>query len=164
MDVLPDLTVEEHPGVYAIGDAANIPARHHETLPQLGSVVEVGKHRHQVDGPVAFAAWLGVHAMLLSGAHSKVDAFVSWAWDYFERDHAATVERSTKPQRSAWETTPRTSRTSLSGEATPRRQPAVPDEDGRRGIAPRRRPATGAARLSLVSVRSRGCASRRTRP
>jgi NADH dehydrogenase len=22
------------------------------------------KHHHQVDGPVAFAAWLGVHAML----------------------------------------------------------------------------------------------------
>jgi NADH dehydrogenase len=27
------------------------------------AVAEVGKHRHQVDGPVAFAAWLGVHAM-----------------------------------------------------------------------------------------------------
>jgi NADH dehydrogenase len=46
------------------------------------AVAEVGKHRHQVDGPVAFAAWLGVHAMLLSGVHSKSDAFLSWAWDY----------------------------------------------------------------------------------
>ena len=46
------------------------------------AVAEVGKHRHQVEGPVAFAAWLGVHAMLLSGAHSKTDAFLSWAWDY----------------------------------------------------------------------------------
>jgi NADH dehydrogenase len=66
------------------------------------AVAEVGKHRHQVDGPVAFAAWLGVHAMLLSGAHSKTDAFLSWAWDYFDRDHAAVVESSTKPQRIAW--------------------------------------------------------------
>ena len=53
------------------------------------AVAEVGKHRHQVEGPVAFAAWLGVHAMLLSGAHSKTDAFLTWAWDYFDRDHAA---------------------------------------------------------------------------
>ncbi|WIX81847.1 NAD(P)/FAD-dependent oxidoreductase [Amycolatopsis carbonis] len=143
VDVLPDLTVEGHPGVYAIGDAANIPGAHGTTLPQLGSVAqqsgdwaagnilrerngqppqpfhykdkgimamigrnaavaEVGKHRHQVDGPIAFAAWLGVHAMLLSGAHSKADAFISWAWDYFERDHAATVEWSAKPKRIAW--------------------------------------------------------------
>ena len=66
------------------------------------AVAEVGKHRHQVEGPVAFAAWLGVHAMLLSGAHSKTDAFLSWAWDYFDRDHAATVEASSSPHRIAW--------------------------------------------------------------
>jgi NADH dehydrogenase len=66
------------------------------------AVAEVGKHRHQVEGPVAFAAWLGVHAMLLSGAHSKADAFLSWAWDYFDRDHAATVEVSSVPKRIAW--------------------------------------------------------------
>ena len=40
------------------------------------AVAEVGKHRHQVEGPFAFAAWLGVHAMLLSGVHSKIDAFL----------------------------------------------------------------------------------------
>ncbi len=66
------------------------------------AVAEVGKHRHQVDGPVAFAAWLGVHAMLLSGAHSRTDAFLSWAWDYFDRDHAAVVESSATPRRIAW--------------------------------------------------------------
>jgi NADH:ubiquinone reductase (H+-translocating) len=144
VDVLPDLTVDGLPGVYAVGDAANIPTTQGATLPQLGSVAqqsgrwaadnilrersgqptkpfhykdkgimamigrnaavaEVGKHRHQVDGPVAFAAWLGVHAMLLSGAHSKADAFMSWAWDYFDRDHAAIVEWSATPKRIAWE-------------------------------------------------------------
>jgi NADH:quinone reductase (non-electrogenic) len=143
VDVRPDLTVEGHPHVYAVGDAANIPAAKGATLPQLGSVAqqsghwaasnilreregqaakpfhykdkgimamigrnaavaEVGRHRHQVDGPLAFAAWLGVHALLLSGAHSKGDAFMSWAWDYFDRDHAATVEWSSTPQRIAW--------------------------------------------------------------
>jgi NADH dehydrogenase len=144
IDVRPDLTVDDHPRVYAVGDVANIPSEGDgRTLPQLGSVAqqsgrwvgenilrdldgkptrpfkykdkgimamigrnaavaEVGKHRHQVEGPVAFAAWLGVHAMLLSGAHSKTDAFLAWAWDYFDRDHAAVVESSTTPQRIAW--------------------------------------------------------------
>ena len=66
------------------------------------AVAEVGKRRHEVEGPIAFAAWLGVHASLLSGAHSRTDAFLTWAWDYFDRDHAATVEASTAPKRIAW--------------------------------------------------------------
>ena len=66
------------------------------------AIAEVGKHRHQVEGPLALAAWLGVHAMLLSGTHSKADAFLTWAWDYFDRDHAATVEASSMPKRIAW--------------------------------------------------------------
>jgi NADH:ubiquinone reductase (H+-translocating) len=146
IDVEADLTVEGFPGVYAVGDVANIPAGAHAssgTLPQLGSVAqqsgrwaaaniacerdgkqtkpfhyrdkgimamigrnaavaEVGKRHHQVEGPVAFAAWLGVHAMLLSGVHSKTDAFLTWAWDYFDRDHSATVEEWSSPRRIAW--------------------------------------------------------------
>jgi len=145
LDVRPDLTVDGYPGVYAVGDVANIPSGDDAAgpWPQLGSVAqqsgrwaaenilrelgyeptrpfrykdkgimamigrnaavaEVGKHRHQVEGPLAFAAWLGVHAMLLSGVHSKTDAFLTWAWDYFDRDHAATIEASTVPQRIAW--------------------------------------------------------------
>jgi NADH dehydrogenase len=143
IDVQPELTVDGFPGVYAVGDVANVPGSDGSTLPQLGSVAqqagvwaaanilherhgestkpfhykdkgimamigrnaavaEVGKRRHQVEGPIAFAAWLGVHASLLSGAHSKTDAFLSWAWDYFDRDHAATVEASSTPKRIAW--------------------------------------------------------------
>ena len=67
------------------------------------AVAEVGKHRHQVEGPLAFAAWLGVHAVLLSGAHSKTDAFLSWAWDYFDRDHSALVEEQEAPHRIGWD-------------------------------------------------------------
>ena len=145
LDVRPDLTVAGYPGVYAVGDVANIPSGEDgRALPQLGSVAqqsgkwagenivrelhgeptkpfvykdkgimamigrnaavaEVGKHHHQVEGPVAFAAWLGVHAMLLSGVHSKTDAFITWAWDYFDRDHAATIEATAAtPERLAW--------------------------------------------------------------
>ena len=145
LDVRPDLTVAGYPGVYAVGDVANIPSPDEgAALPQLGSVAqqsgkwaaqniirdlheeptkpfvykdkgimamigrnaavaEVGKRHHQVEGPVAFAAWLGVHAMLLSGVHSKTDAFLSWAWDYFDRDHAAIIEATAAtPERLAW--------------------------------------------------------------
>lgn len=123
VDVQPDLTVEGFPGVYVVGDAANVPGPDGAALPQLGSVAqqsgrwaaknilraaegkdlepfhyldkgimamigrnaavaEVGKRRHEIDGPIAFAAWLGVHAALLDGVHQKLGALVSWGWDY----------------------------------------------------------------------------------
>ena len=55
------------------------------------AVAEMGPHRHEVEGPVAFAAWLGVHAMLLSGIRNKVDAFIAWGWDYFSKNRATAV-------------------------------------------------------------------------
>jgi NADH:ubiquinone reductase (H+-translocating) len=55
------------------------------------AVAEMGAHRHEVDGPVAFAAWLGVHAMLLSGVRNKIDAFMAWGWDYFSKNRATAM-------------------------------------------------------------------------
>jgi NADH dehydrogenase len=54
------------------------------------AVAEVGKGHHELHGVVAFAAWLGVHAWLMSGVRQRVDAFVSWAWDFIgsNRDDA----------------------------------------------------------------------------
>ena len=124
IDVLPDLTVQGAPGVYAIGDVANIPAPDGSTHPQLGSVAlqsgtwaadniragiagkprssfhyhdkgimamigrgaaiaEVGEHRHELHGTIAFSAWLGVHASLMNGVRNRVDAFITWGSDYF---------------------------------------------------------------------------------
>jgi len=40
IDVEPDLTVPGHPGVYAVGDIANIPFGDESALPQLGSVAQ----------------------------------------------------------------------------------------------------------------------------
>ena len=42
------------------------------------AVAEMGAHHHELHGHVAFAAWLGVHAWLMSGVRQRVDAFVSW--------------------------------------------------------------------------------------
>jgi NADH dehydrogenase len=132
IDVQPDFSVKDFPGVYALGDFANIPGADGKPLPQLASVAEqsgkwcakniaasiagepeepfryldkgimamigrnaavaeVGEHRHELQGPVAFAAWLGVHAALLTTARAKIETFVEWGWDYFGKAHADPV-------------------------------------------------------------------------
>ena len=128
LDVRPDLTVEGFPGVYALGDFANIPSGDERGLPQLGSVAqqagswaaqnilagvegktaqpfhyhdkgimamigrkaavaEVGEHRHELHGRIAFAAWLGVHAQLLANMGAEVKAFLAWADEFYVRPH-----------------------------------------------------------------------------
>ena len=128
IDVLPDLTVDGFPAVFALGDLANIPAADDQALPQLGSVAqqagdwagrniladrkgqgrqpfryhdkgimamigrkaavaEVGEHRHELHGRLAFAAWLGVHAQLLANAGAELNAFLTWADEFYLRSH-----------------------------------------------------------------------------
>jgi NADH dehydrogenase len=132
IDVLPDLSVADAPGVYVVGDIANIPSPDGHTHPQLGSVAlqsgvwaaenvladaagkprkpfhyhdkgimamigrgaaiaEVGPHRHELHGAIAFSAWLGVHASLMTGVHNRVDAFIAWGWDYFTKSRGPQV-------------------------------------------------------------------------
>ena len=132
LQTLPDLSVADHPHIFALGDTANINGPDGKALPQLGSVAqqsgqwaakniladlddrhrtpfhykdkgimamigrraavaEIGEHRHELEGTFAFAAWLGVHAMLLSGMRQRIDAFVSWGWDYFSRSHTGAL-------------------------------------------------------------------------
>ena len=43
------------------------------------AVAEMGAHHHEAHGHLAFAAWLGVHAWLMSGVRQRIDAFVSRA-------------------------------------------------------------------------------------
>jgi NADH dehydrogenase len=124
LDVEPDFTLRGFPGVYALGDFANVAGKDGRALPQLASVAqqagrycaahilgqiegkpvkpfeyfdkgimamvgrnaavaEVGEHRHELTGPIAFAAWLGVHAALLTTWRAKIGSVIDWAWDYF---------------------------------------------------------------------------------
>jgi NADH dehydrogenase len=144
IDVQPDLTVEGFPGVYALGDFANIQGADGHPLPQLGSVAqqcgewtannilaeiagksrtafryhdkgimamigrdaavaEIGKKRHELDGPVAFAAWLGVHALLMSGVRSRIEAFIDWGWSYFSRTRPIQVLDRSSEKRIDWQ-------------------------------------------------------------
>jgi NADH dehydrogenase len=140
IDVEPDLTLDAFPGVYVIGDVANIPSPDGKTFPQLGSVAmqsgtwaakniladvhgkprrsfhyldkgimamigrgaavaEIGSKQYGLHGHIAFAAWLGVHAMLMSGVHNRTNAFVEWAGDYFGSTHGPYVlDRSDVPR------------------------------------------------------------------
>jgi NADH dehydrogenase len=144
IDVLPDLSVEGFPHVFALGDLANIKGADGEILPQLGSVAlqsgrwaakniiadlkgkdrhpfhykdkgimamighnaavaEVGKHRHEVHGTVAFMMWLGVHAALMTGVRTRVDAFVDWAWDYASPTRGPQVLDRSDARRIDWD-------------------------------------------------------------
>jgi NADH dehydrogenase len=55
------------------------------------AVAEVGEHRHELTGSIAFAAWLGVHAVLLTTTRAKIEAFIEWAGDYFGKMHGDPV-------------------------------------------------------------------------
>jgi NADH:ubiquinone reductase (H+-translocating) len=55
------------------------------------AIAEVGAHRHELHGPVAFSAWLGVHAWLLSTNRARIDAFMSWAWDSFSKSRSPAI-------------------------------------------------------------------------
>jgi NADH dehydrogenase len=144
IDVQPDLTVDGVPGVYAIGDVANIPAPDGQAHPQLGSVAlqsgtwaadnliadaagkplrsfhyhdkgimamigrgaavaEVGAHRHELHGVIAFSAWLGVHASLMTGVRNRVDAFINWGWDYFSENRGPQILDRSGAARIDWE-------------------------------------------------------------
>jgi len=47
------------------------------------AVAEIGAHRYELEGPMAFMSWLGVHVALLSTMQAKIEAIVEWMWDYF---------------------------------------------------------------------------------
>jgi len=67
------------------------------------AIAEVGAHRHELHGAIAFSAWLGVHAALMTGGSNRVDAFKSWAIDFFGKERAPqALDRSGDP-RMAWE-------------------------------------------------------------
>ena len=56
------------------------------------AVAELGPHRHEMHGRLAFAAWLGVHAELLANAGAELKAFVAWAEDFYFRPHHRSAE------------------------------------------------------------------------
>jgi NADH dehydrogenase len=67
------------------------------------AVVELGESRHELHGTVAVAAWLGVHAYLMSGIRTRVEAFIDWTWTYFARTRGPQVLDRTDAARINWQ-------------------------------------------------------------
>jgi NADH dehydrogenase len=67
------------------------------------AIAEMGAHRHELHGPVAFAAWLGVHAWLLSTNRARIDAFMNWAWDSFSKSRSPAIIDDPDAPRIAWD-------------------------------------------------------------
>jgi NADH dehydrogenase len=55
------------------------------------AVVELGEKRHELHGPVAVAAWLGVHCYLMTGIRTRIEAFIGWTWTHFSRSRGPQV-------------------------------------------------------------------------
>jgi NADH dehydrogenase len=67
------------------------------------AVVEIGERRHELHGTVAVAAWLGVHAYLMCGIRTRIEAFIEWTWTYFTRVHGRQVLDRTDAARIKWD-------------------------------------------------------------
>ena len=57
----------------------------------------------ELHGKLAFAAWLGVHAALMTGGSNRVGAFKSWAIDYFGKERAPEALDRSGTARMQWE-------------------------------------------------------------
>ena len=66
------------------------------------AVAAVGKKRHELDGPIAFAAWLGVHALLMSMVRERIEAFIDWAWTFFGRSRQIQILDRSDEERIEW--------------------------------------------------------------
>jgi len=55
------------------------------------AVAEVGPRHIPISGPLAFAAWLGVHAVLLTTARAQMEALVEWGWDYIAGSRVSAI-------------------------------------------------------------------------
>jgi NADH:ubiquinone reductase (H+-translocating) len=78
------------------------------------AIAEVGQHRHELHGAIAFSAWLGVHASLMTGVRNRVDAFIDWGWDYFTKARGPQVLDRADVAKIDWEE-----------DAAPDREPAA---------------------------------------
>jgi NADH dehydrogenase len=58
---------------------------------QASAIAAIGPKRREVHGPIAFFAWLGVHAMLMTGVRTRIEALVDWCWTLFSRTRGPQV-------------------------------------------------------------------------
>lgn len=67
------------------------------------AVAEIGEKRHEIEGFLAFAAWLGVHAALMPFGWQRVQAFFGWAWEYFNKTQALQISDRSDAMQIDWQ-------------------------------------------------------------
>ena len=67
------------------------------------TIAEVGPRRRELHGFLAYASWLGVHAWLLSGTRTRVQALASWGWDYVASTRASAYINRPDVTQIEWE-------------------------------------------------------------
>jgi NADH dehydrogenase len=55
------------------------------------AVTELGSEHFELVGTFAFAAWLAIHALLLTVARARMEAIIEWAWQYFTGEHSSQL-------------------------------------------------------------------------
>ena len=55
------------------------------------AVTELGSEHFELVGTFAFAAWLAIHALLLTVARARMEAIIEWAWQYFTGTHPSQL-------------------------------------------------------------------------
>ncbi len=69
-----------------------------------GSMATIGRHAavaelpsgRRLSGPIGWAAWLGLHLIMLIGFRNRANVLVNWAWNYltYDRGNRVIVDRS----------------------------------------------------------------------
>jgi len=101
--VRPDLSVPDHPTVYAVGDMAAIEGEDGYE-PQLAQVaIQSGRHaaaqiqRAEFAGGISFKGvfawflWVVIHIAKLVGFRNRISALVNWAYNYFTYSRSARL-------------------------------------------------------------------------
>jgi NADH:ubiquinone reductase (H+-translocating) len=60
-------------------------------LGQGSAIAAMGPKRREIHGPLAFAAWLGVHAMLMTGVRTRIETVIDWCWAYFSKTRGPQI-------------------------------------------------------------------------
>ncbi len=55
------------------------------------AIAAMGSKRREIHGPPAFAAWLAVHVMLLTGVRTRVETVIDWGWAAFSNARGPQV-------------------------------------------------------------------------
>jgi len=55
------------------------------------AVTELGSAHHELTGLLSFAAWLAIHAALLTIDRARMEAIIEWAWEYFAHEHSSQL-------------------------------------------------------------------------